>query len=109
MAGITFFEPIRNCLSVSMYEKDGNQHRSNLLHSIGRKIELHAHSYDHTASVKGRMRMVVITPDGQRSESEVKTGDSVFIPAWHRHSFELLEFDNGVGMVDCFWPLGSDQ
>lgn len=109
MAGVTQYEPIRDCLSSSMFVKDGNQHRSNLLHTIGRTIELHAHSYGHTAAIKGRMLMVVITPEGQRTEAEVKTGERVFIPAWHKHSFTLLEFENGIGEVDCFWPVGEDQ
>lgn len=110
MAPVTHYEPLRNCLSASMWEKDGIQYRSNLLHRVGAKVALHAHSYDHTARIRGRLRMIVVTPDGaQQSNSEVATGESVFIPAWHRHSFELLEGVDGIGEVLCFWPVGADQ
>jgi len=109
MAGVTSYEPIRNCLSASMWVADGFQYRSNILHRVGAKVELHAHSYDHTARIRGRMKLATIAPDGTRSESEVESGGTVFIPARWKHSFELLEAVDGIGEVLCFWPEGSDQ
>ncbi len=104
MAGITAYESnLKNCLSASMWEEDGMQYRSNLLHCVGAMVELHAHSYDHTARIRGRMKMVIIKPDSTQSESEVTTGQEVFIPAWHKHSFELLEGVDGIGEVLCLW------
>lgn len=102
MAGVTSIEILPNCLSSVMWVEDGVQYRSNVLPHVGAKVGLHAHSYDHTARIQGRMRMTV---DGV--ESEVVTGQEIFIPAWARHSFELLEGD--FGEVLCFWPVGAGQ
>ncbi len=107
MAGITTYEALRNCLSASMWFENGIQYRSNILHSIGAKVELHAHSYDHTARIRGRMKLATIAPDGTIGGSEIENGE-VFIPAWWKHSFELLEGIDGIGEVLCFWPEGSD-
>ncbi len=101
-------EPLRNCLSASMWFENGIQYRSNILHEVGAKVELHAHSYDHTARIKGCMKMLVIAPGQEPVESTIGNGMEVFIPAWHRHSFELLEAVDGIGEVLCFWP-GGDQ
>lgn len=109
MAGITHYEPLRNCLSASMWFENGMQYRSNILHQVGAKVELHAHSYDHTARITGRMAMIVVPPESEPELSIVADGAEVFIPAWHKHSFELLEGFDGIGEVLCFWPEGADQ
>ena len=110
MAGITHYESnLPNCLSASMWMSDGVQYRSNILHRVGAKVELHAHSYDHTARIRGCMKMIVIAPGREPVESTVGNGEEVFVPAWHRHSFELLEAVDDIGEVLCFWPEGSDE
>lgn len=98
MAGVIAVEVLPNCLSASMWEENGVQYRSNVLTRVGSRVALHAHSYDHTARIKGRMKMIV---DGV--ETEVTTGQEIFIPAGARHSFELIEGD--FGEVLCFWKV----
>lgn len=101
MAGvIDQYEDLKNGRVFSMWCEAGIQYRSNLLLHVGARIPLHVHSYDHTARITGRMKMTV---DGV--DSEVGTGTEVFIAAGRQHSFELLETENGVGEVLCFWPI----
>lgn len=84
----------------SMWVQDGIQYRSNILTEPGQKVQLHAHHYDHTARIKGRMLMQITAPEV--SEREVENED-VVIPAWHIHGFTLIEGVDGVGEVLCFW------
>lgn len=101
MAGVIGqHEDLKNGRVFSMWCEDGIQYRSNILLWVGATIPLHRHSYDHTARIKGRMKMTV---DGV--ESIVEHGSKVFIPAGKQHTFELLELFNGVGEVLCFWSL----
>lgn len=104
MAGVTSYEQdVVNGRAFSMWEEDGVQYRSNLLFYPGAHIELHAHSFGHSAKIRGRMRMTVIAPERQPEEREVSSGEEIFIPAWHEHAFVLLEGVDGVGEVLCSW------
>jgi hypothetical protein len=98
VAGVTDYQQdLVNGRAFSMWEENGIQYRSNLLLRPGATIPLHAHSYDHTARILGRMRMTV---SGIHSEV---ANDEVFIPAWQQHTFTLIEGIDGVGEVLCYW------
>ncbi len=100
MAGVILEQvDIKNGRVFSMWEEGGIQYRSNLLLNPGATIPLHAHSYDHTARIRGRMSMRV-----NGAECEVHN-EEVFIPAWQQHTFTLIEGIDGVGEVLCYWRV----
>ncbi len=88
----------------SMWEKDGVQYRKNELTRDNPRVPLHAHYYDHTARIVGTMLMTVDAP-GQALYSRTVQNEDIFIPAWHKHTFELTLDINETGEVICFWDV----
>ena len=87
-----------------MWDECGMRFRANIVEPGG-KIELHAHSYSHVASVHGNFQLTLISPDGQETVRPAYKKET--IPAWWRHEFVYLD-ETGVGEVLCFWPIGHD-
>lgn len=87
-----------NKRTVAMFDKFGIRFRLNTIEPGG-QIELHAHSFDHTAAVLGEFEVTTTSPDGV---TEVRQADALeHVPRGWKHGFRNL--GNSTGTVACFW------
>jgi hypothetical protein len=119
MVGVTDYQsdPANN-RAFAMWHEAGLQFRSNIVSEPGGCIPLHAHSYAHVALItQGWWQVTEIDRDGGESVYQVAArefhsdridfapvGYRVLIPAWHQHTFTLIESQSGPGEVLCIWP-----
>lgn len=105
-----------------MWQEAGIQFRSNLFTEVGDDIALHRHSFDHVAIVHGWVLAREIAPDGSEKQYQLASRGftptrmdiefkpvsyKVSIPAFHQHSFEVLELHSGVAEVLCIFPVNT--
>lgn len=111
-------------ITKSMWLKAGIQYRSNLVR-LGGVIELHEHSYDHVSMVTyGWFNVTEITKDGEIKKYQVAShgykpnrtdiefnpvGNHILIPAYHQHSFELVEETDIPAEVLCMWASDGTE
>ena len=105
--------------------ESGLQYKSNIITKIGGTIPLHAHSYSHDGIITSGWWLVADeAPDGIIQTYQMATTDfkptrtdiafnpigfMIVIPAWHKHSFTLLEpGSTGVGSQICVWAGEPD-
>lgn len=88
-----------NGRTVIMWAECGIQFRSNLIDRIGGKVELHSHSYDHKALIRGGSFEMVV---GEQ-HSLVKPGDLITVKAGDMHGFVCFAKGMEPAEVLCFW------
>ncbi len=106
MAGIAN-QDVTGGIVHAMWTEAGIQFRSNLMETVGQRVALHQHSYDHVMLVTcGRVSVREIFPDGSVADFEMPgpRGSRVMMPAYHRHEIACLE---GPAEVLCFWPAND--
>ena len=88
-----------NGRTVTMWHECGIQFRSNLIDRVGGKIELHSHSYDHKALIRGGSFEMT---DGDW-RGVVNSGDLITVKEGHQHGFTCISKGEAPAEVLCFW------
>ena len=109
----------------SMWVEAGIQFRSNLI-DTSKIIELHSHSYDHVSMVTyGWFLVKEITKDGEIKEYQMASngyttigksnlpfnpiGYRIVIPAYHEHTFTLIEDRDRPAEILCMWASDGTE
>lgn len=92
-------DPI-NKRTVAMFDEFGIRYRVNTIEPGG-QIELHVHSFDHTAAVHGDFEVTTTSPQGEKETRMARHLEHV--PAGWQHGFRNI--GNDTGTVACFWRI----